>query len=356
MSGCRKKHSNNGTFFDNHYNTGGYVMLRILTHVPLAGIIIYMVTGKATSFKVGVMRISSTIIIVAVAAAIHLLGRRDQASPIHKGMAAFLLLAALAVWTWPGGAGQLFAQYPAALLYAVLFLVAAGPPLAGREVFTMFFARQTTPQAVWNTDVFKTINYHLTALWAMLFFCGMISGMIPGIFDLRGALFETIFEGLLPAAVMLGIGVPANQRYPVYYQRKLGLVPADIETDASVAERISEAKVETGARMAKSCKELLQIMPLGLNSKAAGGLEAIYQFEVGGDEEFVAHLKISNGVCTFHDGPVKNPGIVVKTPAEVWLAISRGERDGQKAFMNGEFKAEGDIGLLLKLKNLFAQI
>ena len=80
------------------------------------------------------------------------------------------------------------------------------------------------------------------------------------------------------------------------------------------------------------------------------------QFEVSGDEEFIAHLKISNGRCSFHDGPVKNPAIVVKTPAEVWLAISRGERDGQQAFMNGEYKAEGDIGLLLKLKTLFAQI
>ena len=328
-------------------------MLRLLTHIPLAGIIIYMITGKVSGFDVAVMRISSLIVAGGVAAAVFLLGRRHQASPIHKGMLVFLVLATVAVWTWPGGAGQIFAQYPVAVLYAVLFLVAVGPPLAGREVFTLYFARQTTPEAVWDTDVFKTINYHLTALWAMLFLCGMISAMIPEVFDLRGALFEAIFEGLLPTAVMLGIGVPANKHYPIYYQRKLGLIPAGIETDHSASKNSSDAQLKTGAHLAKSCKELLQIMPLGFNSDAAGELEAIYQFEVSGDEEFVANLKIAKGVCSFHDGPAINPGVIIKTPADVWLAISRGERDGQQAFMNGEYKTEGDIGLLLRLKTLF---
>ena len=101
-------------------------MLRFLTHVPLAGIIIYMVIGKVSGFDAGVMRISSLIIAGGVAAAILLLGRRNQASPIHTGMTVFLVLAALAVWAWPDGAGQVFARYPAAVLYAFLFLVAAG--------------------------------------------------------------------------------------------------------------------------------------------------------------------------------------------------------------------------------------
>jgi len=334
--------------------------------MPLAGIIIYMVAGKVSGFNVGVMRLSGLIIIVGVATAVYLLGRRDQASPIHKGLTVFLLLAALAVWIWPGGAGQVFAKYPAAVLYAVLFLVAVGPPVVGREVFTMYFARQTTPEAVWDTEVFKTINCHLTALWAVLFFSGMISGMIPEIFKLRGPLFETVFEGLLPAALMLAIGVPANKHYPIHYQRKLGLMPAGTETKASINERNPESNnqtgkitadvpgQQTGAPSANSCKQLLQVMPLGFKSGAAEGLEAIYQFEVSGDEEFVGHLKINDGRCSFHDGPVNNPGIVVKTPADVWLAISRGERDGQQAFMNGEYRIEGDISLLLRLKSLFA--
>jgi hypothetical protein len=199
--------------------------MRLLEQIPLAGIIAYMIVGKAFRFDAGLMRVTSLILTVGVAAAVYLLRRKDQASPIHKGMLTFLLLAGLAVWIWPGGAGQVFAKYPAAALFTVLFLVAVGPPLLGREVFTMYFARKTTPEAVWETDIFKTINHHLTALWAVLFVCGMVSGMIPEVFDLHGPFYEIIFEGLLPAILMLGIGAPANKYYPIYYQRKLGLTP-----------------------------------------------------------------------------------------------------------------------------------
>ena len=199
--------------------------MRFLEQIPLAGIIAYMIVGKAFRFEAGLMRMSTLILTVGVAATIYLLKRKDQASPIHKGMFAFLLLAGLAVWIWPGGAGQVFAKYPAAALFAVLFLVAVGPPILGRKVFTMYFARKTTPAEVWETVIFKTINHQLTALWAGLFLCGTVSGMIPEVFDLHGPFYEIIFEGLLPAILMLGIGAPANKYYPIYYQRKLGLTP-----------------------------------------------------------------------------------------------------------------------------------
>ena len=46
--------------------------------------------------------------------------------------------------------------------------------------------------------------------------------------------------------------------------------------------------------------------------------------------------------------------MTITTPAAVWLAISRGELDGQQAFMSGKYKVEGDLSLLLKLKSLFS--
>lgn len=62
-------------------------------------------------------------------------------------------MASAGVWigpafAWPG-------RNPVATLYAVLFLSAVLPPLHGREVFTTYFARKTTPPAVWNTDIFR---------------------------------------------------------------------------------------------------------------------------------------------------------------------------------------------------------
>jgi len=109
-----------------------------------------------------------------------------------------------------------------------------------------------------------------------------------------------------------------------------------------------------GPRAAKTCLDLLQMMPQGFNASEADGLEAIYQFEVSGQENFTAHLTISGSKCIYIDGPSESPGIIIKTPADVWMAISKGELDGQQAFMNGQYQVTGDLTLLMKLESLFS--
>jgi putative sterol carrier protein len=102
-----------------------------------------------------------------------------------------------------------------------------------------------------------------------------------------------------------------------------------------------------------SCRELLEMMPLDFDRSAVGGLEAVYQFDVSGDETFQACLKINGDTCSYHEGPAAAPGIVIHTPGEVWIAIAKGELDGQQAFMAGRYTVEGDLSLLLKLPSLF---
>lgn len=109
----------------------------------------------------------------------------------------------------------------------------------------------------------------------------------------------------------------------------------------------------TPSRPPAACRELLKSMPLGFDPAAAGDLEAIYQFEIAGGEEFTAHLRIGGGNCAFHEGPADRPGIVIKSSSDVWLGISRGEIDGRQAFMTGKYKVEGDLSLLMKLGSLF---
>lgn len=102
-----------------------------------------------------------------------------------------------------------------------------------------------------------------------------------------------------------------------------------------------------------TARELLEMMPRYLNPAVAEGLTATYQFEVSGSEDFTAHLVIADGQATFHEGPAEHPSIIIRTPAEVWLAIARKELDGTSAFLSGKFRIQGDLGLLIKLKTLF---
>jgi hypothetical protein len=132
-----------------------------------------------------------------------------------------------------------------------------------------------------------------------------------------------------------------------------GMIQEQKSRKKGASPRAHERSVGGEASLAKSCRDLIQIMPLGFNPSAAGEMTAVYQFEVGGEENFVAHLAIANGTCVYHDGPADKPSVVIKTPAGVWLKISGGELDRQQAFMSGQYKVEGDLSLLLKLRALF---
>ncbi|MDY6878391.1 MAG: nitrilase-related carbon-nitrogen hydrolase, partial [Chloroflexota bacterium] len=54
-----------------------------------------------------------------------------------------------------------------------------------------------------------------------------------------------------------------------------------------------------------------------------------------------------------HEGAASSPSLIISTPSDVWLKISRGELSGQEAMMQGLYNATGDISLLLKMDNLF---
>jgi hypothetical protein len=195
-------------------------MRRVFRHVPAIAATAWVILAKASGFDGASARIASIALTAAALSTVFFLETRSEASPIHKGLTAYVLAATAVVWLRPDELLPWLLDFPLTALYALLFLVAVVPPLLGKDVFTIFFARKTTPMALWQTDVFLTINRHLTTMWAGLFAAGMAASAVPGIFELRSFAWETLFEGMVPAALMLLIGVQANKRYPAYYQKK----------------------------------------------------------------------------------------------------------------------------------------
>lgn len=95
-------------------------------------------------------------------------------------------------------------------------------------------------------------------------------------------------------------------------------------------------------------------MAASFNRQAAGDLQATIQFHVSGKQPGQWYYEIQGGSCAFKEGQVDHPTLTFHTPSEVWLAISKGELDGARAFMEKKYTAEGDLNLLLRFKNLFA--
>jgi multimeric flavodoxin WrbA/putative sterol carrier protein len=116
-----------------------------------------------------------------------------------------------------------------------------------------------------------------------------------------------------------------------------------------------QPEVATSPQNAGSARELIQMMPGVLNPEAAAGMDAVFQFEVSGQENFTAYLEIKNSRATYHDGPAAKPDVIIKTPADIWLAVATGGLDGAQAYMSGAYQVEGDLGLLMRLGSLFSR-
>ena len=190
-------------------------MTRVVSMLPAAATAVYMTLGSIWGFPIGAMRVVALALALVLAPAALHLRRLGRASAIDLALTGYIFLAAAGLWLWPSGLGAALAAQPAAILYAVLFLTAALPPLLGREPFTMHFARRTTPPEVWDTDIFKRINTVMTRVWAGLFAAAAVSALLPGLVPaLAGTTGAVVFQVILPLALMLGVGLPFNKKYP----------------------------------------------------------------------------------------------------------------------------------------------
>jgi multimeric flavodoxin WrbA/putative sterol carrier protein len=597
----------------------------------------YIAILSSTRFPLSYVRMGSLILFVCLGMLAYRQWKKKSLSPVEQG---YLLYAAVNVggfWLLPGTVGSVLKGAPAAFLYGSLLAMAVVPALFGGPWFTEYFARRSTPSAVWETDIFKNINRNMSLMWAGLFAASFAVALVPYAILPHGGLVTALaFQIVLPAFLLLGLGVPLNKKYPGFYQRRMGIepvaadgssteiLPAEQTTSKSekeevmlnrlkvvaingsphagggntsimtqmmapalaaegidleeifladyrieycvgcgvcmekgkcwrqddhgkiiekvlgadglilsspvyfglvtaqmkafldrslayghkprttwkpglaisvsagkaevttaeylvnvlhvygafpvnrftaiavgpgaflgkdlveqraldmardlaraikekrrypatendlsfylfmgdlvrrekdfmrddykhwedsgfyqgfesyvgqhftnppyneemrkewlkdmISSEVAKAKGSTAAKAAPegqadlsgvtSCRELLKAMPLGFKKEAANGLKAVYQFEITGPEEVTAHLVIANGACTYVEGPNAKPDVVVKSPADVWLAVSKGELNGQAAFMSGKYKVEGDLSLLMKLSKIFGQ-
>lgn len=110
----------------------------------------------------------------------------------------------------------------------------------------------------------------------------------------------------------------------------------------------------TGTRLPETFREAITGQAASFNPEAAGDLRADIQFSAVGKEPGDYVLRIADGRCTAHEGKSTAPALTVQTPSEVWLQIARGELSGQAAFLQGLYRTEGDLGLLLRMKEIFS--
>jgi putative sterol carrier protein len=109
-----------------------------------------------------------------------------------------------------------------------------------------------------------------------------------------------------------------------------------------------------GNKMAlTNVKEIFTKMPEVFSPSAAQGLDAVFQFEITGDDGGNWSVIIKDGTCQVQEGTHESPSVTLTMSAETWLGMVNKEINGIQAFMNGQLKASGDIMLAQRIEQLF---
>ena len=303
-----------------------HTLMMITSFVP---VVVFKVIARVGDVTIGQARVAAGLgLILALAQFVAAKKYIKRTTYLERAFLGFLALGLLWLLAAPPGMAMLFVAHSTTLLYLVLFLVTLLPQALGYDPFTYAIAKQWYPETVWNMPQFRTINLHITYAWSVVFCAAACSSFLG---DGRPA-----FSIILPLVFVLGFGLPFSRKYPEYYLKK-----------AFKAEPADPSLFPATAR------ELISQMPLGYDPDAIPGLNATIQFDLSGEGGGTMFLAIADGRCTFQEGEAASPTLTIHSSGDTWLKIARGEIDRPKALMDGLYKVEGDMALLMKLGELF---
>ena len=84
---------------------------------------------------------------------------------------------------------------------------------------------------------------------------------------------------------------------------------------------------------------------------AASGINAVFQYNLGGDDGGKWVVKIEDGkLTTVEQGEVEKPTLTITMDAANFIAMSNGELDGTKAFMTRKLKVKGNVAMAQKMR------
>jgi putative sterol carrier protein len=103
--------------------------------------------------------------------------------------------------------------------------------------------------------------------------------------------------------------------------------------------------------------EIAQIFPAMAERfipEKAVGVNAVIQFDLGGDNGGLFWLRIAEGKCEAGQGTAENPKMTLKAQADDYFAVAAGELNPTQAVFTGKIKILGDMGLAIKMTTMFA--
>lgn len=93
-----------------------------------------------------------------------------------------------------------------------------------------------------------------------------------------------------------------------------------------------------------------------LNEELVKKVNAVYQFDVTGEEKGIWFLDLKNGSGKLGKGPASTPDSTLIMDSNNFFAMFSGKLKPTAAFMSGKLKITGDMGKAMKLEKLMSSL
>ena len=97
-------------------------------------------------------------------------------------------------------------------------------------------------------------------------------------------------------------------------------------------------------------KEYFDGLTAKVDASKIAGMNAVYQFNIG---DAVYTVAVADGALNVSDSPAEKASIELTMSDADFLALIKGELNGQQAFLTGKLKIKGDMTLAMKLQSVF---
>ena len=145
-----------------------------------------------------------------------------------------------------------------------------------------------------------------------------------------------------------------NQKGDVISEGEAVVIPPPRMEDLFKKPSESKTKKEEETKMGfTNVKEVFAKMSEAFNANAAQGLNAVFQFDITGDDGGKWNVAVKDGACAVSEGASDAPTVTLTMAGDTWLAMVNKELNGMQAFMSGKLKASGDIMLAQRFATIF---
>lgn len=105
--------------------------------------------------------------------------------------------------------------------------------------------------------------------------------------------------------------------------------------------------------MSLTISQLMEKMPNAFIAEKGAGLDVAIQFKFTGNEAGEWYAVVKDGKVTVTNGTHASPKMTLTADSSDFVKIFTGELDGMQAYMQGKIKLAGDLGLAMKLTQMF---